>query len=180
MTRTPPLRPRGGNKNPPPDSADRPGTGSDALTRCLVAFSLVVSNRQRKVPLDLPLIRRVAGAAVPACLAALRSPDAPLARLAAVEAVVLSDKTIARVHGEFFQDPTPTDVITFHHGEILLGAGVISGNAATYGLDPSGEAALCVVHGMLHLAGWDDLTAREAKHMARKQEQIFKAALRMI
>ena len=143
-------------------------------------ISLVVGNRQRTVALDLPFIRRVAAAAVPGCLDAIRSPDAPLARLAAVEAVILSDKAIARVHGEFFQDPAPTDVITFHHGEILLGAGVIAENAGRFGLEPSGEAALCLIHGMLHLAGWDDLTARQAKQMARKQEQIFKAALRMV
>lgn len=145
-----------------------------------MAISLVIGNRQRAVSLDLPFIRRVATAAVPGCLGALRSPDAPLARLAEVDAVIVSDKAIARVHGAFFQDPTPTDVITFHHGEILLGAGVIAENAGRFGLEPSEEAALCVIHGMLHLAGWDDLTARDAKHMARKQEQIFKAALRMV
>ncbi len=33
---------------------------------------------------------------------------------------------------------------------------------------------------MLHLAGWDDLTADEAKQMARKQEQIFKTAHRVV
>ncbi|HRJ71629.1 MAG TPA: rRNA maturation RNase YbeY [Terrimicrobiaceae bacterium] len=145
-----------------------------------MAISLVIGNRQRAVSLDLGFIRRTAAAAVPGCLAALRSPDVPLARLTEVEAVVLSDKAIARVHGTFFQDPTPTDVITFHHGEILLGAGVIAENARRFGQDPSEEAALCVIHGMLHLAGWDDLTARDAKLMARKQEQIFKAALRMV
>ena len=53
-------------------------------------------------------------------------------------------------------------------------------NAARYGHSPDHEAALCVIHGMLHLAGWDDLTARDAKQMAKLQEQIFKTARKMI
>jgi probable rRNA maturation factor len=145
-----------------------------------MAFSLSITNRQRAVALDLAWIRHVAEAAKGDCLAALKSRGKPLAKLSAVEATIVSDKTIARVHGEFFEDPTPTDVITFQHGEIILGAGTIAENALRYGQGASDEAALCVIHGLLHLAGWDDLTKGEARQMARKQEQIFKKACRMV
>jgi probable rRNA maturation factor len=67
-------------------------------------------------------------------------------------------------------------VITFRHGELLIGAGVVAENARLYGHSPSREAALCVIHGLLHLAGWDDLKPGEARKMAKKQEQIFKWA----
>jgi probable rRNA maturation factor len=92
----------------------------------------------------------------------------------------VSDARIAQVHGQFFDDPTPTDVITFQHGEILIGAETVAENAVRYRHSPDDEAALCVVHGLLHLAGWDDLTARDAKQMAKMQEQIFKTARKMI
>ena len=145
-----------------------------------MAFSLKIANRQRSVAFDLPFIRQVAEAAKGSCLEALKSKREALAKLEVVEVTIVSDRTIARVHGDFFADPTPTDVITFQHGELLLGAGTIAENAVRYGHGASEEAALCVIHGLLHLAGWDDLTAAEAKHMARKQEQIFKLARRMV
>lgn len=118
--------------------------------------------------------------ALPACHTAVRSPAAPLVGLEEIEATIVGNRSIAKLHEEFFHDPTPTDVITFPYGEILIGAGVVSQNAARFGKTASEEAALCVIHGLLHLAGWDDRTTRDAKDMARKQEQIFKMALRMV
>lgn len=113
-------------------------------------------------------------------MAAVRADSAPLSHLREVEAAILSDRAIARVHDEFFSDPTPTDVITFHHGEILIGAGVVAENGLRYGHTADEEAALCYIHGLLHLAGWDDREDDEAKEMARMQEQIFKYARRMV
>ncbi len=119
-------------------------------------------------------------AARPGCYASVRSNEAPLARLNAVEVTILSDAAIGRVHREFFFDPEPTDVITFDHGEILLGAGVVARNARRFGQSPDDEAALCVIHGLLHLAGWADRTEDEAEGMAFQQEQVFKLAQRML
>ncbi len=143
-------------------------------------FALAIGNRQRAVRFSLATVRAIALPARSACLSALRFPEAPLASLAEIEATIVSDRQIARVHGQFFADPTPTDVITFQHGEILIGAETVAENAARYGHSPDHEAALCVIHGLLHLAGWDDLTARDAKQMAKLQEQIFKTARKMI
>jgi probable rRNA maturation factor len=145
-----------------------------------MALSCVIRNRQRKVAFDLGFIREIALRAMPACAAAVRSPDSALERLEEIEATILSNRAISKVHGEFFHDPAPTDVITFPYGEILIGAGVVSENAARFGYGASEEAALCIIHGLLHLAGWNDQTAREAKDMAQKQEQIFKMARGMV
>lgn len=142
--------------------------------------SLSLTNRQRARQFDTEFILRLAKIARPACMAAVRANSAPLSQLQLVEAVILSDRAIARVHDEFFSDPAPTDVITFHHGEILIGAGVVSENGKQYGHTPDEEAALCFIHGLLHLAGWDDHDEEEAKEMARMQEQIFKYARRMV
>jgi probable rRNA maturation factor len=145
-----------------------------------VAHFCVIRNRQRKIVFDLAFIRDMAESALPACLAAVRSPRSALGRLEEIEATIVSNQAIAKVHGEFLNDPSPTDVITFPYGEILIGAGVVSENAARFGCDASEEAVLCVIHGLLHLAGWDDHTLRDAKDMAQKQEQIFKIARRMV
>ena len=137
---------------------------------------LLLANRQRTVSYDVKFIRRIGELAMPHCVAACKSEEAALAQLRSVEVSIVSDKTIARVHGEFFDDPTPTDVITFLHGELVLGAETIRSNAKTYRQSPNDEAALCVVHGLLHLAGWNDLRKREAEAMAKRQEKIFQLA----
>ena len=140
-------------------------------------IGLEITNRQRGVAFDLSFLTDMVQAAHPFCLAALRADSAPLAGLTGIEASILSDRMIAQVHREFFDDPTPTDVITFHHGEILLGAGVVADNAERFGRSVDEEAALCLIHGMLHLAGWDDLTPADAGKMAARQERIFKKFL---
>lgn len=128
----------------------------------------------------MTFVRSMAECALPACLRTMRSDGAPLIELDEIEATIVSNRAIARVHRTFFNDPTPTDVITFPNGEILIGAGVVAGNAARFGNTPNEEAALCLIHGLLHLAGWDDQTDHDAKDMRRKQEQIFKMAHRVV
>jgi len=44
-----------------------------------------------------------------------------LADVDALEVSLVSEDEIARIHGEFLDDPTPTDVITFDHGELIIG-----------------------------------------------------------
>jgi probable rRNA maturation factor len=122
----------------------------------------------------------MAACALPACLRVVRTGRAPLAALREIEVTIVSDRAIARVHRIFFNDPAPTDVITFPDGEILIGAGVVASNAARFRNTPNEEAALCLIHGLLHLAGWDDQTERATKDMRRKQEQIFKMARRVV
>lgn len=142
--------------------------------------SLSLANRQRTCRFDTTFILQIVQIARPACVACVRADTAPLSDLQAVEAVILGNRAIGRVHDEFFSDPSPTDVITFHHGEILIGAGIVTENARLYGHTPDEEAALCYIHGLLHLAGWDDHEPEEAKEMARMQEQIFKYARGMV
>ena len=140
---------------------------------------LAITNRQRGLRFDLAFVRRMAGAALPACVESCLK-RAPLKALALVEVTILSDARIAEVHGDFFDDPTPTDVITFQHGEILIGAQTVADNARRYHQTNDEEAARCVIHGLLHLAGWDDLNARDQKKMLGLQERIFKTARRAV
>jgi probable rRNA maturation factor len=146
------------------------------MSQCPV---LTFLNRQRQVRFDMAYVKAVAKEAIAPCLEASLT-GGVLADLQEIEITVVSDQAIGRVHRDFFDDPSATDVITFPHGEILLGASTIASNAREYGHQPSEELALCVVHGFMHLGGWDDLTAKEAQKMARRQEQIFKSAAKVV
>ncbi len=139
---------------------------------------LRIYNRQKVHPIPLPWLRKVGKAALPGCLAAIRSPEAPLPSLGEIEVTIVDDADIARVHGDFLDDPTPTDVITFHHGEILISADTAERQGREHGQTVDHEVALYLVHGLMHLAGWDDHEQEEAREMAKRQESILQAALK--
>jgi len=138
---------------------------------------LHLHNHQRRHKLDLRWLKKVAQAALPGCLDAAKSADAPLHELEEIEISLISDDEIGRVHGEFLDDPTPTDVITFHHGEILISTDTAERQGQDHGQSLADETALYVIHGLMHLGGWDDQEPEEAAEMAKTQEGIWKKAL---
>lgn len=103
--------------------------------------------------------------------------SAPLATLESVEITLVDDATIAQVHVEFMNVPGPTDVITFHHGEVLISVETATRQATEYGRAVRDEIALYVVHGLLHLAGYEDKAPDDFTRMAKLQERILKEAL---
>ena len=66
----------------------------------------------------------------------------------------------------------PTDVITFHHGEIVIGAQVAERQAAEYAEPLAREILRYMVHGLLHLAGHEDAQPEERAAMEAAQETI--------
>lgn len=95
----------------------------------------------------------------------------------------VSVKKICELHETFFDDPSQTDCITFpidspestEEHRILGEVFVCPKTAIEYGkqneIDPYLETSLYLVHGVLHLIGYDDLSPLELKKM-KKQEQI--------
>lgn len=94
---------------------------------------------------------------------------------------------ICQLHDEFFDDPSPTDCISFpiddeeNFGYRLLGEIFVCPETALQyskdnpGVDVGEETTLYIVHGLLHLLGYDDIEeedivsmrAAEARHMAK-------------
>lgn len=134
-----------------------------------------IDRRYRRPPAATARWKATAIQAVPKCLAAARETESPLSLLEEVEFILVSDRTITRVHGEFLSDPTPTDVITFHHGEILISLDTAEKQAAEHSESFEREVARYMVHGLLHLAGWSDYEPAERAEMHRIQEEILDA-----
>ncbi len=81
-------------------------------------------NRQRTVSsrqLRLPVVRQVVERAWPEIVAAERR-DSVLTKQPEIFFVLVSDAKICALHEEFMNEPSPTDVITFQHGEIVISA----------------------------------------------------------
>ncbi len=72
----------------------------------------------------------------------------------------------------------PTDVITFQHGEIFVSVETARRNAQRFHTSTIDEVKLYIVHGLLHLHGYDDKSAAGARAMERLQFRLVKAASR--
>lgn len=74
----------------------------------------------------------------------------------------------------------PTDVLSFLlgfdgqrlDGEVIVSADYAAAEAARYGWPAQDELLLYVVHGVLHLVGYDDTTPEAAAQM-RQQERVI-------
>ncbi len=94
--------------------------------------------------------------------------------------VFLTDSAIARLHDDFLDDDTTTDVITFAGepafgtaGEICVSADTAATYAAKHGHDFSTELTLYIVHGWLHLAGYDDLEPTKKRRMRAAEKRAL-------
>ncbi len=93
----------------------------------------------------------------------------------------LTDPALAKLHADYLDDPTTTDVITFEGDETLGHAGDICvsvDTALSYSKKHdkifSEELLRYVVHGWLHLAGYDDLEPRKKRRMRAAEDRALK------
>ena len=99
--------------------------------------------------------------------------------------VFLPDADLAQLHADFLGDPSPTDVITFagdpllgSAGEICVSADTAARYARQHHRDFSGELTLYLVHGWLHLAGYDDLEPARKRVMRRAEARALRLLAR--
>jgi probable rRNA maturation factor len=90
-----------------------------------------------------------------------------------VEVTFLTPAAIRKVHAEFMRDPTPTDVITFEHGEILVCPAVAEKQRKATGLTLHHEVLTYILHGLLHLCGLDDHSEKDFARMGREQGKLL-------
>lgn len=133
---------------------------------------ITVVNRQRKISVELRMLQDFAEAALQGCLK-LRGPKrSVLTTLDEVSVVLISDRRMAQLHRRFLQEPGPTDVITFQHGEIFVSTETARRQARRFGTTTDHEMRLYIAHGLLHLHGFDDKDARSSSQMQRAQEKL--------
>ena len=97
--------------------------------------------------------------------------------------VFLSDAELADLHSRFLDDPSVTDVITFPGDESdgMAGEICVSVDRAleVAGSNPeafSAELSLYLIHGWLHLAGYDDLEEEARALMHARQDEVLRSA----
>ena len=140
-----------------------------------MSLEVIIGNNQETTEIPeswLTALEDIANQAADLALTHATGPDTPLALLATLEVALVDDETSARVHKDFMDIDGPTDVITFHHGEIVIGAAVALRQASEYGEPLPREILRYFIHGLLHLAGHEDADPTERAAMEAAQETI--------
>lgn len=143
-----------------------------------MSLEVIIGNNQEATEIPenwLTALESVAHEAARLALENAADPDCPLAHLATLEVAIVDDATSDQVHRDFMNIEGATDVITFHHGEIVIGAEVAERHAAEYGEPLAREILRYIVHGLLHLAGHEDGEPTRRAIMEAAQETIVAA-----
>ena len=107
-------------------------------------------------------------------------------RLGAVNIIFCSDNYILDVNMKYLQHDYFTDIITFDYcekdvlsGDLFISIDSVRENARFYGVEFADELDRVMVHGLLHLIGYDDLTEEQTAQMREKENYYLqmKAAL---
>jgi len=96
----------------------------------------------------------------------------------------VDESEICKLHEEFFDDPSPTDCITFPIddektvenrilGEVFVCTDTAIKYAKEHSLDPYKEVYLYLIHGILHLIGFDDILENDRILMKKKEKQCM-------
>lgn len=103
---------------------------------------------------------------------------------ASISIAMVDQAAIHAINRSHLGHDWPTDVISFPlseptdpmlAGELVVSAEMATSTAAEIGVDPRDELALYVVHGLLHLCGYDDLSESEAAAMRRRENELLAA-----
>jgi probable rRNA maturation factor len=95
----------------------------------------------------------------------------------------VDDPTIHRLNLRYLQHDEPTDVLSFPlsdagskklSGELVIGAEVGLARSREHGHDVQHELGLYVIHGLLHLCGFDDHDAADAEAMRERERHYLR------
>lgn len=136
-----------------------------------------VRNLQRAAEVDLPGLRKSAEEILELVLRIRSGKRAQLRRLEEISILLVSDTRMAKLHRQFLGKAGPTDVLTFAHGEIFISVETARRNARAFKNSLGHELRLYIVHGLLHLHGFDDRKKADARKMEAIQEKTLASLL---
>ena len=135
---------------------------------------IMLHNLQRKISIDVAELEKFAGNAVQLSLQLRQRQRTDLRKLNEIFIWLVSDRRMALLHRKFLGQSGPTDVLTFQHGEIFISVETARRHARAFGNSVLRELKLYIVHGLLHLHGFEDQTPSEAHKMKAAQERILR------
>ena len=103
--------------------------------------------------------------------------ESEMRKLGDISIIFCSDKYILDVNLKYLQHDYYTDIITFDYcegntlsGDLFISIDSVRENATFYGTDFENELNRVIVHGVLHLIGYDDHTDEDVAVMRSKED----------
>ncbi|MEW4488245.1 rRNA maturation RNase YbeY [Thalassoglobus sp. JC818] len=143
-------------------------------------YTIHLSNNQRQIEVDEAFVCET----IEAVLKAEQIPRAEIV------VALVDDPTIHQVNRDHLQHDYPTDVISFRYddsefeetssesqqldGELVVSTDTAHREAAEFGWDPKHELRLYLIHGTLHLCGYEDSTDEEKQQMRGRETAVLK------
>jgi probable rRNA maturation factor len=134
---------------------------------------VAIASPQQEVPIDRACMRRTVRTVL----------EGEQIAEAEISLAFVDNPTIHRLNQQYLQHDEPTDVLSFPlsepnarklAGELVVGAEVARAQAEARGHDVQAELALYVIHGVLHLCGYDDQTAEAAAEMRERERHYLR------
>ncbi len=135
------------------------------------AVHVTLVNQQRDRSLDRPRLLRIVEAVL-----------AERCQTADVVVHLVSRKRSAELNQQFLQHEGPTDIITFDYGstaerlqgELFICVAEAVRQAAEFGTEWDQELHRYVIHGLLHLRGFDDREPAARRVMKREENRLVR------
>ncbi len=97
-----------------------------------------------------------------------------------INIIVTSDEKLLETNKNYLGHDYYTDIITFNsnkgniiNGELYISFDRVSENASNYGVSFVDELKRVIIHGVLHLVGYNDKLPEEKKQMTIKENQYL-------
>ena len=97
-----------------------------------------------------------------------------------ISIVLVSGTKIRELNRKYRKINRVTDVLAFDYGEIFICLPQAERQAKQLGHSLKKELAILLIHGILHLAGYDDEKKLDYNKMVRKQEELWQKIIQLL
>ena len=134
---------------------------------------IAIHSPQEIVPIDRGRLREVARAVL----------DGESIADYEISIALVDNPTIHQLNKRYLDHDEPTDVLSFPYsapgarkleGELVIGVEIAQEQAKERGHDVQAELALYVIHGLLHLCGYDDKSPGAERDMRERERHYLR------
>ena len=102
-------------------------------------------------------------------------------RVGEIGYIFCDEAEILRINNLFLQHDYYTDILTFDYsendilsGDLFISLQTVKSNAEKYGINYPEELYRVMIHGILHLCGFNDKTPKDEKRMRQKEDEALR------